>query len=284
MDLSDPEKIAVAWGAGSTGTRMLWSLIGPTTKAAGKGIASYAKQAFKNVGLVHSDAKRKLKIRNKKGGSVPARVGKAALEQATVCENSVIASYLGGVMASANTKTAKEDMAVSYLATIQSLSSYQLKAHAILYASMLEIPMPVYARLRTEYFREWCTVLFEEKDFLNAMGLSRSDKSAIISRHCFTGLSSKRLIEGGVKLIFPSDKRGTRLTSPLLYRTLKASEVVSTPFRFFNPTFDGMELFVWALGYGDKGLNAYRPDFLKRVTMPVKAIPLQITVGKSTFG
>jgi hypothetical protein len=283
-NLGEAGKWLAAWEATKTGSKVVWNLVGPITKSAGKGLDKYTKQVFKNVGSVFADAKKKLSIRNKKGGGVPARVGRAAFEQAKVCEDAVIASYLGGVMASSHTKAAKDDMAVSYLATIESLSSYQLRAHAILYASMLQIPIGVYPNLRTEYFREFCTIVFEQKHFLKAMGLTDSEKSAVICRHGFTGLNAKRLIEGGVKTIFPNKDKGTRLSGPTLFRTMKAPEIIHTPFRFFNPTVDGIELFVWAMGYGDNGIAAYRPDFLKGVTMPVKLIPLHISAGKTTFG
>jgi translation elongation factor EF-G len=83
------------------------------------------------------NAAKQLKAQNKIGGQIPPRVLKEVLAEGYFCEDELQAMYLGGVLASSKGPVSRDDRAIAYCSLVNSLSSYQLRTHCILYSTLL---------------------------------------------------------------------------------------------------------------------------------------------------
>jgi len=73
------------------------------------------------------------------------------------------------------------------------------------------------------------------------------------------------LSEGGETVVVPHPHKG-----------------VVNPFRFVYPTKLGMELFLWALGLGDRGLAAYTPELIPLLPLAIELCP-HVELGRVSW-
>jgi hypothetical protein len=195
-------------------------------------------------------------------GAVPSRVLKDVWQQAYFCEDEVQASYLWGVLASSKSELSRDDRAVAYLSILNSLSTYQIRAHAILYSSILRIPSEEFARYKKLIIVGGVTVSLLEEDYIKSMDFAANESPAIIMKHIFVGLQQHGLSMEGQTIV-----------------QLRPPSPVTGPYRYFYPTALGIELFLWGVGYGDKGFEKYTPELLKSVSFPMSITPYQMGLG-----
>ena len=55
------------------------------------------------------------------------------------------------------------------------------------------------------------------------------------------------------------------------------------PFRFFYSTMLGIELFLWGLGHGERGIQAYTPKLLEQTPAGISVTPLAIKMGRVSY-
>jgi hypothetical protein len=181
------------------------------------------------------------------------------------------------VLASSKGPVPRDDRAVAYCSLVNSLSTYQIRTHGIVYSTILrathfhvgEKPFPIKDLLGTIQ-KQSLTVLIRETDYRKAMEFSDAENPESIGQHSFVGLEMKGLSERGAHICYPRDPRGNP----------KAGEV---PFRYFYPTILGMELFLWGNGFGDCGLDRYKPDLLQKIKLPFSVEPYQVQPGEVIF-
>ncbi len=265
---------------GAVGAKLAYDVLGPPAKSTGKQLAKISDSAARNLKRVLDATKAKMKALGKTQGKIPSRVLVPLLQQACVCEDVIQVSYLGGVWASACTEIPRDDRAVSYLAMIESLSTYQIRTHAIMYSCILRIPEKAFQKARKHILRGDATVILREEDYLKAMDFNRKEQPDIISHHAFIGLEQKGLSFKGERELVPHPKVSYSDVTTFQQGSLK--EVKS--FRYFYPTPLGIDLFLWGIGIGDKGLAAYEPDLLDALSFPFEVTPYQVSYGQTTYG
>ena len=109
-------------------------ILGPTADYLGEGLREWTDRGTRNVHRVFAKAERKLGPEAlETEGVVPPRVLKGILEEGQFCENELGAEYLGGVLASSRTSDGRDDRGASLVALVGRLSTYQLRAHYIMY-------------------------------------------------------------------------------------------------------------------------------------------------------
>src|SRR5258706_88410 len=118
------------------GGKLAYDVLGPTAKYLGEEVKGFAEIGVKNIKRVFEDAKAKKDHLKIEDGAVPARLLLPIIQSAYFAEDEVVSSYLGGVLCSSRTRTSKDDRAISIVRTIDGLSSYALRAHCIVYASL----------------------------------------------------------------------------------------------------------------------------------------------------
>jgi hypothetical protein len=111
--------------------KLLTRLLGPSVDVFGEALARSAAYRTRNFGRIVQRADRK--SRGRSDGTVGARVAFVMLEDGSLCDDELMAEYLGGVLAGARTPNGKDDRAVSWIKVITGLSVLEVRAHYLLY-------------------------------------------------------------------------------------------------------------------------------------------------------
>jgi hypothetical protein len=152
---------------------------------------------------------------------------------------------------------------------LSSLSSYQIRTHYLLYSCILRSEQHRWDETVKWMLRRFgITVAFEEEAYLAAMEFSEKESHGPIIEHVFTGLQKHGLAEKGLTVVLPNEH---------------IKKQPHPPFRYFYPTLAGTELFLWGLGVGDHGFEAYTPDLLKDGDLPKTIEPLDVQLGQVSW-
>lgn len=253
----------------AVGAKLINDVCGPSAKYLGKELESYTKVGVANLQRVFGKAEKRLEMHGKRDGIVPPRVLKNILQEGYFCEDELNAEYLGGILASSKGPTTRDDRAVTYSVLMSSLSSYQIRTHYLLYSCILRSEQRPWNQTVTWMLRRFgITVAIEDEAYVRAMDFSEKEPRAPIIEHVFTGLEKHGLSEKGLTVVPPNEH-------------VKGQP--DPPFRYFYPTLAGTELFLWGLGVGDRGFDAYTPDLLKDDDLPASIMPLEIQLGRVSW-
>lgn len=253
------------------GVKLAYDVCGPTAQYLGGQLATYSQIGVENVRRVFSRASERLG--EKPEGAVPPRVLKEVLAEGYFCEDEVIASYLGGVLASSKGPLSRDDRGVAFCSLISSLSAYQIRTHCIIYSAILQVtPESIEHRSAVREVFRWLhlhgiTVCIEESNYISAMEFSDRESPDLIGEHSFVGLEKRGLSEGGWRVVHqlhPNDEKRN--------------------FRYFYPTTLGIELYLWGLGVGDRGMACFKPEILPEISIPFSIAPLKVHFGRVGFG
>lgn len=195
----------------------------------------------------------------------PPRVLPSFVRSAAVCEDEVVASYLGGVLCSARTPNQRDDRAVAMIRLMDGLSSYALRAHCIVYASLLhqtEAKLSNVGKCIEE--GRGLTLLFDDEELKARMGFQDGEDAELLLSHAFVNLSSNDLTMQGQRPIMLSEE--SRLS------------------RSIHPTLRGIELYCWGTGLGQLGTKAY----FSQQTPPAEiealhVIPKRVRIGHAQW-
>lgn len=243
----------------AVGVKLLNDVCGPTAKYVGGEIKSYTEIGVENLKRVFRNAAKHIQAQNKTEGQVPPRILKEILSEGYFCEDEVQAMYLGGVLASSKGPVSRDDRGISYCSLISSLSTYQLRTHFILYSALFRTKVyliggrsyPFNAHAFSMIGKYGLTVLIRESDYQRGMQFSPAEDSSNIAKHSFVGLENKGLSARGIQVCYPhKPKEG------------------DVPFRFFNPTLLGVELFLWGQGLRDIGFEELELHLLQMDDLP----------------
>jgi hypothetical protein len=116
-------------------TALVVKILGPTADYIGEGVQQWTQRASENVHRIFENAADKLGPSLEHEGAVPPRVLKGILEEGQFCDDELGAEYLGGVLASSRTSVARDDRGASLVALVSRLSTYQLRAHYVMYST-----------------------------------------------------------------------------------------------------------------------------------------------------
>ena len=98
------------------------------------------------------------------------------------------------------------------------------------------------------------------------MEFNEDENPSVISQHSSVGLEKRGLLEGGSQVVTPPSESGEK------------------PFRYFYPTTLGVELFLWGLGVGELGVEAYAPTLLKQIELPFNVAPSDVQFDRISWG
>jgi len=264
------EEISTFRGAGA---KLLYDVCGPTARYLGEESVLLAKVGVENLKNVFEKAHAKLVLLKKTDGSVPPRIIKNVLEQGYFCEDEVQATYLGGILASSKSSISRDDRAISYLSLLNTMSTYQIRTHFILYSSLLKLDPLRFEEMKRGLFSGSVVAHISDSDYIQAMEYSSRENPYDIASHAFIGLQTKGLIVGG-------HKSGGHFRHELIL----AGHLKPGPLRVFRPTHLGSELFMWGAGVGEEGSSGFDPALLQRFAIPVIAMPIYLTGGRVENG
>ncbi len=250
--MSDPITIALIAGASHVSKDAIKRLFGPTADYLGEGMRDLVKRRMNNVGSMVGNAIRKMGDRLNEEGQIPPRVLRTIIEEGSYNEDSIVLEYLGGILASARTKTGRDDRGASLAKIVNSLSTYQIRTHYLIYATLSRVFANSSVDLGTSKDRHQLKLYLPLTEYNAAMEFSIAEiKNPQISKHVWFGLSSTALIEMGWA------------TGPPDFLQEQYNRIFPVAGTIVTPSPLGIELFLWAFGYSNKSYGYMLSDELK---------------------
>jgi hypothetical protein len=230
--------------------KLVEKVLGPTAEYLGEGIKSFAEKRFENLRKIFENASRLIGDVQEDGKRVHPRVLKDILDDGSLRDDEISASYYGGVLASSRSGVSRDDRGAAFSSLLGRLTTYQLRAHFILYRAVREVYFPSDANLQESKGRRKCGIFIPFVDYLNAMGIEKGEQPQQLIPHVFFGLARESLIEDQWAFGPPEGLKQ-------LYNDADTAGVV------FYPSALGVELFLWATANSAHTINdlVTNPDF-----------------------
>lgn len=114
----------------------LQKLLGPTADYLGQGLRDFTERRVNNIGLIFKSAQSKLGERIESPGEVPPKVLKAVLDEGSFSNDLLAIEYFGGILASSRTELGRDDRGARLGKVVDTLSTYQLRAHYLIYTTI----------------------------------------------------------------------------------------------------------------------------------------------------
>lgn len=236
---SVPEQIATQLVINVTGRALTW---------AGQQLWKLATEGDENAKRVLDKAETKLSDEARRNGPVSLRVFKEFLEQAPFIEDELTADYFGGVLASSRTGIDRDDRGAAFAQMIGRLSSYQLRAHYIAYATWKKLFNDgAFDDVHEDEVEERIAkrMFLPRESWFRAMEYTELEDPDDLTAHVFNGLAREGLIQQYSYIEASKQYRDT-----LNYR-------LETSGLLMEPTDLGYELFLWANGLGNIGIHRF---------------------------
>lgn len=218
-------------------------LLGPTADYLGGGLKDFTQKRIDNVGKIFKRADEKLGDRRDQPGTIPPKILKTIINDASFNDDALAVEYFGGVLASSRTQLGRDDRGARMAKLVDSLSTYQLRAHFLIYASIRNLFKDCAYHFNVED-RAKMTIHLPYKGFLEAMAFADEETLKIepLLRHIFFGLAQDGLIENRF------------LYGDAIYLQKRYPACIEHGI-CCQPSALGAELFLWARGDGDKALS-----------------------------
>ena len=196
--MSDPlTTLGLGAVAAYLGKDGLQKLLGPTADYLGSGLKDFTQKRAEAVGKIFRSAQLKLGEKVNQAGEVPPKVLKTVLNEGSYSTDQLAVEYFGGILASARTEDGRDDRSARLAKTVDTLSTYQLRAHYLIYSTVRRLfadkglPFNMKGRPKMQIF-------VPRHDFVVAMDLSPKEREQLgqLLNHVFFGLHADNLIEG----------------------------------------------------------------------------------------
>lgn len=214
-------------------------MLGPTAEYLGDGLKNLVQKRTENIGTIFQKAEKKLGKKLNNNGKVPPKVLKTIIDEGSYCEDELSAEYFGGVLASSRTSIGRDDRGARISQILNSLSTYQIRTHYLVYFAMQNI-----FKNSGFYFnmedRPKMQIFIPFDTYIKSMNFSNEELEQItpIVSHSFFGLHNESLI-GGFSYGNEEDIKKT-------FKDANSAGILCSPSAF------GAELYLWAHGLSDK--------------------------------
>jgi len=218
-------------------------LLGPTADYLGKSLAEFTQKRIENVGKIFQSAERKLGSKIDAPGEVPPKILKSVLDEGSFASDPLTAEYFGGILASSRSENGRDDRGARLAKIVDSLSTYQLRCHFLVYGSIRQLFRNQGLSMAFED-REKMQIFIPFSTFAAAMDFSQqeADQANSLIPHIFFGLSRDGLIADHVRW-------GPKESVREAFAEAPEGGAICSPSAF------GVELYLSAFGHNDKQLD-----------------------------
>ncbi|MES2694564.1 MAG: hypothetical protein V4773_13895 [Verrucomicrobiota bacterium] len=220
---------------------MMPKLLGPSFDYLGGEAKGYTEKGINNLKKIFIKAANNLgDPRLETPGQVSPKVLKEILNEGYFCEDELGAEYYGGVLASSRTSNARDDRGASFIKLVSRLSTYQLRAHHVIFTVMRTRNLGFLGNAYEEQVRsnDLKTAIGGD-DFARALDLNGTENFTAMLAHVLGGLCRESLILNRYAWGSIEDL------------TTRYGVTVNQPSFFACPAPLGFELFLWANGLPD---------------------------------
>jgi hypothetical protein len=229
---------ALALGKAKDNT-LIGRLFGPSFDYVGQALQNGIAKTHENISRVFAYSLRILESKDDNGGTVNPRILRHIINEGAFCEDELTCAYLGGVLASSRNVDFKDDRGLSFVSVLNSMSSYQIRAHYIFYTILRKKCTGKKINFEREIWKDEMQLYVPFDEFFNSMELdigNRSQNDTLLS-HIFWGLRRFDLIsnfvyrkDDSIKAVFP---------------------YANSPGLIISPSLFGIELYMWVNGHSD---------------------------------
>ncbi|MCK5536334.1 MAG: hypothetical protein KAI79_05865 [Bacteroidales bacterium] len=226
----------------------LQKLLGPTADYLGGELAEFTKKRAQNIGNIFQNANKKLGKQIDEEGSVPPKILKSIINDASFNDDRIAIEYFGGVLASSRTKDGRDDRGAKMTKLVDNLSTYQLRTHYLIYKTIKKLfKSKEDNNLNLSKGRNEMEIFIPFQHYVELMDFTEEEISNFesIIRHIFFGLSNDGLIENNFSYGNSED----------IISKAKNSEFAKNGGIICQPSALGSELFLWAFGESNKSLE-----------------------------
>jgi len=241
----DPGTGLAILGSAIGGAKVLEKILGPTSEYIGTQIKEWTIKRVENTSNIFQNAEKKLGDKINEDGKVPPKVLKGILEDGAWCEEELQVEYFGGVLASSRSGISRDDRGAYFTSLISRLSTYQLRTHYLFYQSIKQHFNGKNINIGEPKDRSKLQLFVPFTTYIEAMDFSKDEvpNNWNLMIHSVWGLNKEELIEnflyGGADFIKTS------------YKEASQDGIL------FQPTTLGVELLMWAFGYGQQDINNF---------------------------
>ncbi len=172
-------------------------LLGPTFDYLGGELKDFTQKRAENIGRIFQNAYTKLGDKINSNGKVPPKVLRGIINEGSFCDDELSAEYFGGILASSRSDSGRDDRTIALTAVVAKISSYQIKAHYIIYKAFNHLfrgeelsPLIQSQAAQMEIYIPYNTLHY----FMN-FDLEEFKVFSSISTHIVTGLAKENLIK-----------------------------------------------------------------------------------------
>lgn len=245
----------------------LQKILGPTADYLGHGLRDFTQRRIENIGQIFHNAETKLGDKVNSKGEVPPKVLKAVLDEGSFSPDRLAVEYFGGILASSRSEQGRDDRGARIAKILDSLSTYQLRSHYLIYSSVralfsgCNIPFNMEGRPKMQIFVPF-------SGYFSAMDFNQTEMDQIgqILNHVFFGLRGDSLIEDNWQY-------GPKDSIAKIYAGATDGGIV------IQPSALGAELFLWAFGYAEKSLEYI---FDSSFSAAIEGVPSQFSGARAT--
>jgi hypothetical protein len=228
-------------------------LLGPTADYIGDGVKGWAKHRVENVQRIFNVAEYKVdEAALDEPGTVPSRVLKGILDEGSFREDDVGVEYFAGVLAGSRSEDGYDDRGAMYNDVIDGMSSFQLRAHYVLYraAQAVAAKHPEVSWYVGEERERLQHLAVPSESFFRAMAIpGAAGTTNVTSAHIMTGLGRLSLV----------GRMGHgQMASPEFLRTEVKNVDWPTRCLVFHVSGFGVELFCAAHGFSASPLDDFK--------------------------
>lgn len=251
-------------GAAIGSAKLVEKVLGPTADYLGTSLKEFAQQRVENIGNIIRIAAKRLGKRIDQPGQIPPKVLKILLDDGGFCDDPLAAEYFAGVLASSRGEVSRDDRGAYFLSIIRRLTSYHLRTHYIYYSLVRKVHSDKYMPLSIYQNIGELSILIPLRHLIRAMNFDSGEfrnKISILT-HVLAGLAKESLI--GELESLPQKT----------VRELEGNAIVI-------PTILGIELFLWAHGFGDIRISNWLKEYyefpvLEKINLPAGCVALNL--------
>jgi hypothetical protein len=235
--------------------KLIVRLLGPAADAFGAALARSVAYRTRNFGRIGERASAKASIDGREG-IVPPRVAYSILEDGSLCDDELMAEYLGGVLAGSRSPSGRDDRAIAWCRSISGMSWLQARAHFLLYREWAD---GLHGRtdLDLGINRNPAELHIELSEFISALVTDTGIGAQDALQHAVLGLVDLGLLENNYGA---GDK--TRMHS-IWAHSSKFDQLLIT-----IPSVRGMELYGWAQGLPGLTVDKFATEAAVFATVP----------------
>ena len=253
------------FGVAAGSAKVIEKILGPTAEYIGDNMRGWTEKGATNVSKIFQKAEEKLGDEINEEGAVPPKVLKEILDSGFFCDDELGQEYFGGVLASSRTSVSRDDRGATYVALIGRMTTYQIRAHYVLYHIVKQVYNGCGALMST-LDRHQLEIFVPFDSFLASLDFvpEEEQKTIPIITHVFFGLARDELLDTDFTYGPPEYMKSQ-------FAGASGAGIL------FRPSVLGVELFHWAHGMGDIEVTSFfekstifspKPD----VSIPTDAI------------